>query len=255
MFSQFIFMVILSSTNAAPSVISWNTSVGIERLASSKYKVDFFKLANHFESQSNRFFCGPTSSAIVLNALRVRNPDFELPQDKSLLSEEDLAYLALGSRWSPLYNRYTQNNVLDKSPKTREFVLGKPRADKKGKLIRDFGLQLQQLTDLLKANNLNVTKHVVTDEINSDKIKQMLMTNLKTRDDYIIVNFLRSGLKQAGGGHISPLGAYHQQSDSFLILDTAPNKADWVWVKSEMLIEAMRSFDKVENRGFVSVKN
>jgi len=40
------------------------------RLARAAAKVDFFHLANHFESQQNLGYCGPTSSTIVLNALR-----------------------------------------------------------------------------------------------------------------------------------------------------------------------------------------
>jgi hypothetical protein len=255
MYAYLFLISLFSSIEVSSPITSWNTQEGIERLASSQHKVDFFKLANHFESQTNRFFCGPTSSAIVLNALKVRNGDFELPQDQSLLSEKDREFLPKSESWSPLYNRYTQNNVLDKSPKTREYVLGRPNIDKEGQSKRDFGLQLQQLYELLQANTLNVTKHVVDDEVSSDEIKQILIKNLSTADDYIIVNYSRSGLKQPGGGHISPLAAYHRLSDSFLILDTAPNKADWVWVKAESLISAMRTFDRNENRGFVAVKN
>lgn len=58
---------------------------------------------------------------------------------------------------------------------------------------------------------------------------------------------------QKGGGHISPIGAYDQQSDSFLIMDVNPNKAPWVWVKSRDLISAMRTFDTVENRGYLLI--
>ena len=55
------------------------------------------------------------------------------------------------------------------------------------------------------------------------------------------------------GGHISPLGAYDEMSDSFLIMDVDPNIAPWVWVESDDLIGAMRTFDTVENRGYVLV--
>ncbi len=260
MFSQLLLILMLSMNGAPQPVVSWNTTDGIERLATSKHKIDFFKLANHFESQSNKFFCGPTSAAIVLNALRVRNPDYQhvenpLPVDENLLSETDRKHLSNSKTWSPLYQRYNQNNVLHKSPKTREQVLGKPKRNKDGNSEKDFGLRLQQLFELLQAHDLNVTKHVVDDEVSIDKIKNILINNLSSADDYIIVNYLRSGLQQPGGGHISPVAAYHAASDSFLVLDTSPNKADWVWVKSETLISAMRTFDKFENRGFVLVKN
>ena len=32
-----------------------------------------------------------------------------------------------------------------------------------------------------------------------------------------------------------------------------PNRAGWVWVKSDDLIAAMRTFDTVENRGYLLV--
>ena len=41
-----------------------------------------------------------------------------------------------------------------------------------------------------------------------------------------------------------------ERSDSFLIMDVNPNRAPWVWVRSDDLIAAMRTFDTVENRGY-----
>ena len=42
-------------------------------------------------------------------------------------------------------------------------------------------------------------------------------------------------------------------ADSFLIMDVNPNRAPWVWVRSGDLIAAMRTFDTVENRGYLLV--
>lgn len=67
------------------------------------------------------------------------------------------------------------------------------------------------------------------------------------------MNYLRSALGQPGGGHISPLGAYDDKTDSFLVMDVNPNTAPWVWVKASDLIGAMRTFDVKENRGFLLV--
>ena len=35
--------------------------------------------------------------------------------------------------------------------------------------------------------------------------------------------------------------------------DVNPNRAPWVWVRSDDLIAAMRTFDTVENRGYLLV--
>lgn len=242
------------------AVVTWGSAEGMSRLEASQYKVDFFKLANHFESQHNKVFCGPTSAAIVLNALRVRNSTVKIPQDESLLTPADWQYFS-SRTWSPVFERYTQNNVFIKSPKSRELVLGeelidaqgKAMTDNKGRMKKDRGFQLRQLGALLTAHNLNTKVRVVNQEMDADMIKTDMVANLKAPDDYVIVNYKRSVLSQPGGGHISPVGAYHKPSDSFLVMDVTPNKADWIWVKADVLLNAMRTFDTVENRGYLLV--
>ena len=36
-------------------------------------------------------------------------------------------------------------------------------------------------------------------------------------------------------------------------MDVNPNRAPWVWVRSADLIRAMRTFDTVENRGYLLI--
>lgn len=237
------------------AIVKWGSPEGISRLAESNYKVDFFKLANQFESQNNKLFCGPASAAIVLNALRIRNSKVIIPQDTSLLNSSDMALLS-GNKWSPFFQRYTQNNVFIASPKTRAAVLGAIAVNdkQKAKPAKDYGFQLRQLNALFKQHSLETQLRVVSDTLTIKIIKQEIISNLKTADDYVLVNYKRGTLKQAGGGHISPLAAYHKASDSFLVLDVTPNKADWIWVQAELLITAMRTFDTVENRGYLLLR-
>ncbi|MCF7969823.1 MAG: phytochelatin synthase family protein [Methylococcaceae bacterium] len=91
--------------NTDQAIVNWGTEEGIKRLEASQYKVDFFKLANHFESQNNKLFCGPASATIVLNALRVRNSAIQLPEDKSLLNDSDQQFIAASDKWSPFFQR------------------------------------------------------------------------------------------------------------------------------------------------------
>ena len=37
-------------------LVNWNSEQGIQRLAESQYKIDFFELANHFQTQPNGVF-------------------------------------------------------------------------------------------------------------------------------------------------------------------------------------------------------
>jgi hypothetical protein len=231
-------------------LIPFSSDEGIARLARSTAKVDFPALANQFEAQSNPAFCGPTSAAIVLNAVRGRSAD--LPRDRSRIHEEDLRYVPSGI--DPTIPRFTQDNVITKGQKTRAQVLGEPLTIN-GKQVTDFGYQIRQLDEMLKANGV-ITRLTITDnDKNEEDIRTDLVENLKRRGDYIIVAYLREAVGQRGGAHISPVGAYDAESDSFLILDVNPASADWVWMPTKTLIKGMRTFDKVENRGYILIQS
>jgi len=232
---------------ASQGLVVFASEEGLARLARSPAKVDFPVLANQFEAQSNYLFCGPTSAAIVLNALRARSAD--LPRDRGRLHAEDLRLISS----DVVIPRYTQDNVITKGPKTRAQVMGEPMTIN-GKQVRDFGYQLRQLDELFKANALH-TRFVIVDDKKSEKeIRSDLVANLKRRGDYVVINYWRQAVGQQGGGHISPVGAYDPESDSFLVLDVNPANAGWVWIPAATLIKGMRTFDKIENRGYIHVE-
>ena len=238
----------------APATISqelvpFSSDEGLARLARSTAKVDFPSLANQFEAQSNRAFCGPASAAIVLNAVRGRSPD--LPRDRSRLHPEDLKYIP--STFDPTIPHFTQDNVITKGQKTRAQVLGEP-VTVNGKQIKDFGYQVRQLDEMLRANGVTTRLVIVDDSKPEQDIRTDLVENLKRRDGYVIVAYQRKAVGQEGPGHISPLGAYDAESDSFLVLDVNPASAGWIWMPTATLVKGMRTFDTVENRGYILVE-
>lgn len=233
---------------ADPRLVPFASDEGLARFARASGKVDFPALANQFEAQLNAAFCGPTSAAIVLNAVRSSSAD--LPRDHGRLKADDLRNVPSG--FDPIVPRFTQDNVIAQGDKTRAQVLGEP-VDVHGKTIRDFGYQLRQFDQMLRANGV-ATKLVVVDErMPDDPVRAELVQNLARPADYVIVNYQREAIGQRGGGHISPLGAYDALSDSFLVLDVNPAAAGWAWVPATTLIKGMRTFDTVENRGYVLV--
>ena len=237
-------------TTSAPvqGLVAFASDEGMARFVRAGAKVDFPALANQFEPQSNAAFCGPTTAAIVLNAVRGRSRD--LPRDRSRLRAEDLQFAPSG--FDPTVPRYTQDNVILKGRKTRSQVLGEPiSAD--GTRVRDPGYQLRQFDEMLRANDL-VTRLVVVDDAKPlAEIRAELVENLQRAGDYVVVNYRREAVGQRGGGHISPLGAYDADSDSFLVLDVNPSSAGWVWMPTATLVRGMRTFDTVENRGYILV--
>src|SRR5262249_11165875 len=110
-----------------------------------------------------------------------------------------------------------------------------------------------QLDEMLRANGVTTKLTIVDDNKLDGDIRTELVENLQRRGDYIIIAFLREAVGERGGPHISPLGAYDAESDSFLILDVNPASADWVWMPTKTLIKGMRTFDKIENRGYILV--
>ena len=236
-----------------PKVIPWGDELGAQRLSQSVYKRDFFRLANHFESQNNKIYCGVASSVIVLNALRVRNGDKQSkkPKADAVLSESDREYIPFV--FSPFFDRYTQDNVFTAEAKSKLEILGKPIEQKAGGKKRDIGLQLEQLRGLLASHELDVKKIVAGGENGLEVFRTHLMANMLNTENYLLVNYTRKTLDQKGGGHISPIGAYHKASDSVLIMDVNSNKADWVWVKLALLYESMSTFDTNENRGYLLI--
>jgi hypothetical protein len=235
---------------AAVTLVPFDSDEGLARLDHADAKVNFAALANQFEAQSNAAFCGPTTATIVLNTVYGRSKD--LPHDRTRLRAEDLQFVPAG--FDPTLPRFTQDSVIPTGQKTRAQVLGEP-VTINGKSVRDFGYQVRQLDELLRANRL-VTRLVIVDDAKpEDLIRSELVANLKHRGEYAIVNYRREAVGQQGGAHISPLGAYDSGSDSFLVLDVNPTSAGWVWMTTATLIKGMRTFDTVENRGYILIQS
>jgi hypothetical protein len=114
-----------------------------------------------------------------------------------------------------------------------------------GKRFQDFRYQVRQLDESLRAKGPTAPLAVVDDK-NLEK---------DIRNDCAIVAYKRHAVDQLCGGHISSLGAYDAESDSFLVLYVNPASARWAWMPSETLIKDMRTFDTVENRGYIFIQS
>jgi hypothetical protein len=57
------------------------------------------------------------------------------------------------------------------------------------------------------------------------------------------------------GGHISPIGAYDQKTDSILVLDVASSKRPWIWVNVYDFYFGMHQKDGENYRGYLIVSD
>lgn len=249
-----ITLALLIALGAPVELVKFASPEGAARLEKAKAKNDFFALAGHFEAQVNGGMCGPASSVIVLNALRVEGSKVPLPRDTSTVPPEVLARMPKGIEAG--LARYTQTALVAdpkfSSVKPLDQFYGKPK-DAKSK--PSPGLQLRELAGVLQAQGVKVDVHVVDAAAKEDAIVKEMTENVGRGGDFVIVNYLRSALGQAGGGHHSPVGAYDEVSKSFLVLDTNPTEGKgWTWVPASALVAAMRTPDAIENRGYLIVK-
>jgi len=117
------------------------------------------------------------------------------------------------------------------------------------------GMTLDELGRLLGRHGVAV-EVVHADAQTLDGFRSRLRDNLGRSGDYVLVNYQRSALGQRSGGHISPVAAYSEASDRFLVLDVAAHRYPAVWVRSADLWAAVHTVDPASGltRGFVVVR-
>ncbi len=116
------------------------------------------------------------------------------------------------------------------------------------------GMSLPDLAGLLGAHGAVVSIQHATDS-DLDAFREAVIRNLSTPGDYLVVNYQREVLGQNKVGHISPLAAYDRETDTVLILDTAPYSYPPTRVPVADLFAAMATTDRSsgKSRGFVEV--
>ncbi|MDJ0578839.1 phytochelatin synthase family protein [Crocosphaera sp.] len=215
-----------TSLPLSENLINFNSSQGEIFLVESQARQDYIPLSLQFETQDNLAFCGVASIVMVLNALSIPAPT--------------------ATEWVR-YNRFTQDNFFD-NPNT-ENVISKETVSRQG-------MTLQELGGLLESYPLDVEVYH-GGEVSLEEFRQRIVDNLQQENNFVLVNYLRSSIGQQRGGHISPIAAYHEESDRFLILDVSRYKYPPVWVKAEELWNATNTIDSTseKTRGFVLISS
>jgi hypothetical protein len=206
------------------NLINFNSPQGEKLLIDSQAREDYFPLSIQFVTQVNQAYCGVASMVMVLNALGILAPE-------------------TGEYGN--YRFFTQDNFF-KNPKTETVV--------KAEIVARQGMTLEQLGKLLEAYSVK-TKVYYGSDVTLEEFRKLLIENLKDPQNFVLVNYLRRSIGQERGGHISPIAAYNQKSDRFLILDVSRYKYPPVWVKSEDLWQAIKTVDSTsgKTRGFVLI--
>jgi len=166
---------------------------------------------------------------------------------KSFQAQSLVSYCGVASSVSVL-------NALGESVSQQNFFTSDASLVRSRLEVMFAGMSLPELAGLLKAYGLRVSvKHI--DQVSIEKFREILIKNLLNGEDYLIVNYQREVLGQGRVGHISPLAAYHHDTESVLVMDTAAHKYPPTWVPLKVLYAAMQTIDAAtgKTRGYVEV--
>lgn len=118
------------------------------------------------------------------------------------------------------------------------------------------GLTLDKELVLLESLHLNARK-LHANEVSVERLRQDAkgaLSDAKSGTSIIVNYFLPTVGFTQYFGHFSPLVAYHEASDQFLILDCFP-LTESVWVDTKLLHEAMMEIDgdSKKTRGYILI--
>lgn len=197
---------------------------GWQRVLAAEHNRDYFLINSFTESEKFLTFCSIASMAAVLNSFKIDRP------------LDPIRYP---------YAYFTQENI---------FTLANQQVSSFEEVV-SRGLILENIGKFLTHLDVQADVHFAADT-SLDAMRKLIREGLDAQDTRVIVNYDRAVLGQTGSGHVSPIGAYDEETDTALVLDVARYKYPPVWVPMEMLYDAMQSEDSDSgtSRGLVIVE-
>jgi hypothetical protein len=205
-----------------------DTAEGLKRLEESDARQSFVPLSMYFVTQDTQTLCGVASSTMVLNALI---PD---PQRPTLFEGP------------PPFRLFAQSNFFTDQV---EKIIHRKEVEAQGMILDKLGEVLGTFPVTVEVVHAGGTN-------NEDTFRKAAKEVLRSRDRFVILNYLRTAVGQETGGHFSPIAAYHENTDSFLVYDVARYKYPPSWVRTKYLWNAMMAKDDASSmtRGYLIVR-
>lgn len=209
------------------ALVPLDSKKGVGYFAESHMKRPYWQLSRYFTTQHGLTYCGVASSVMVLNALG-KVPDVSPTYAPYRLFDQE--------------NLFYQRTILNKVVTPTQ--------------VHSAGMTLSQLAAILTYEGAKTAVHFGSDIRTVHELRGMLQYAM-THGQYVIVNYDRQALGQVGHGHFSPVAAYHESTDRWLVLDVARYKYPPVWVTTAALWHAMRGVDvgSHKSRGLVIVSH
>ncbi len=223
----------------------WNSEEGLKRLERSEFKSDFYQLANFYQPQENPLYCSIATATMIRNAFEYGNILSQKEGEILKPDGENIAY--------PLHSQKGFFNEETEKVKKRAIIEFKEPIE--GTTNFDAGLSLSDFAKMLRVHAFSVKLNYVkkNDLLTVEKFHQILRNYLNEDSVFVVVNFDGKVIGKTTRGHISPIVAFDEESDSVLVLDVALHKNQWYWVEVSKLIEAMNTKDAENYRGYLLV--
>jgi glutathione gamma-glutamylcysteinyltransferase len=185
----------------------------------------YFYVAEQFQTQAEPTYCGLATLAMILNALRV-DPMRNWKGSWRWFTEENLGCGCITPKSVQEGMTMQVLASLADCNGAATDVMYAPRASHDSEEAKEFA-------DLFRAS--------VQETCSSGKRQ------------FLIASYSRGYLGQTGDGHFSPIGGYHEESDSVLIMDVARFKYPSHWAPLKDLASAMLIPDSETGkpRGFI----
>ena len=206
-----------------PAVVYWDSAEGKVLRARMPADADYWQLAPNFAAQITQSYCSVASAVTVLNAMPIAKP--------------------VDPTYAP-YAYFTQTNYF--TPEVVKVI--SPQT------VLAMGMTREEMAESLSRQGVKAIS-IAGDTLSEEGLRTLLKKALGDDGQFVLANYLRAALGQAGAGHWSVLAAYDAPSDRVLILDVAKYKYPPAWVSISTLQKAMNTLDATSNkaRGLVVV--
>lgn len=202
--------------------------------------------------QINRTYCGVASLASLVNGINVGyRIKYMQIQGNEEAEEEFLKQTESSS------SIVSENDIVGQCD-VKEYLATHANIDVAGLTMK----QLENVVSILgfgvnvyHACGHDCARKEIADKVNAlgksdrfalsscDEFKRVAVDFIKRPVTGLIVNYSMSALGyETLCGHFSPLAAYHEPSDQFLVLDPWP-ETPFAWVKADLLFQAMSTVD------------
>lgn len=235
------------------NLIAFNSTEGKQRFMHSlqtDYAESYFPLSQQFLNQYDPAYCGVTTLVLVLNALSI-DPnvrwrggwrwygDEQMLLERCCLEKERVAREGITLEQFCGLARCQGVRTTMKRPLNHDRGNGYDDASCFSSNTYDIN---EFRNDIIHAVRMPPRTHWETGQANE------VRGNAGNEGCFLVTSFARKSLSQTGDGHFSPIAAYHEPTDSCLVLDVARFKYTPYWVTVTDLFDAMIPKDKATSK-------